>query len=145
MTLHIDLAKAQELISQAVAERGEEYKYSNPHADWENVNYRVDTYASSDGSNGPNCLYIHKDVNGDITPGCGVGLALINAGIPKEWFDGVEENSSTVHDKLRELNNCDKLTYTSDAADYLRYFQAEQDYGTSWGACKAYADRSISE
>lgn len=145
MTLHIDLAKAKELISQAVAERGEEYKYSNPHADRESVNYSVDTYSSESGNNGPNCLYIHKDDNGNITPGCGVGLALINAGVPKEWFDSADRNSSTVHDKLRELSDDDKLTYTGEAADYLRWFQAEQDFGTPWGACKAYADRKISE
>lgn len=145
MTLHIDLAKAKELISQAVAERGEEYKYSNPHSDSENSGYAVDTYSRIEGTDGPNCLYIHKDVYGNITPGCGVGLALINAGIPKEWFDSIDKNSSVVQEKLVELSDDDKLTYTDDAAAYLRYFQAMQDFGTPWGACKTYADLRIPE
>src|SRR6478736_924970 len=139
--IEINLAKAKEMIAGVVAERGEDYVYP--------MN---------------NCTYIHeadkprrlRDVyEGSYTPeedepGCGVGLAVINLGVPLEWFktgvilEGVTEigtnNNGDVRTLAWNLEEQGVAKMTDSAITYLKAFQLKQDDDTSWGKAKDYAD-----
>lgn len=67
--IRIDKARALELLEQAVAERGVDYRY----------NY-------------PSCAYVQRDSAIDVRPhpACIVGLALSLAGVPIETLEQLE-------------------------------------------------------
>jgi len=139
--IEINLAKAKEMIAGVVAERGEDYVYP--------MN---------------NCTYIHEagkkryqrddSLSGytpeEDEPGCGVGLAVINLGVPLEWFkegavleDEVEigtNNNGDVRTLAWNLEGQGVAKMTDSAITYLKAFQLKQDDGIPWGQAKDYAD-----
>lgn len=135
MAIKIDLAKAKELISLAVAERGEDYVY--PHSECQNVwnagelyGPYVYTYETHEDNWVPeeNAYVYDKD-----QPGCIVGLAMFKAGFPLDQID-VDGGVGELDDSLPEGT----LTYAAKA--YLEEAQINQDRHESWGTAKARAD-----
>ena len=122
MSIDITFEGAKNLLRDVVSERGEYFVYF----------LRVD---SPYGSNG--CSYVHEDADGNLTPGCGVGLALINAGVPMQKFIDLGINfgfgtSSALHalqcaGVLGEIEN--------GVWEVFSDFQAKQDAGFSYGEC----------
>jgi len=116
--LELTLAKAQELVSGIVAERGDT------------------VYQKHEGS----CLYVHTTrryddekgqyVTDSEVPGCLVGQALIAGGLTMD--DLKPHNSVGAQSALYELQRENKLTFTADAEEYLEILQINQDRGHSW-------------
>lgn len=116
--LHIDYAKAKELLEQAVQERGEDYVY-------EPQTYMV-------------CLYVHTEEDDSLTPGCGVGVALVNAGIPIQVVKNMNEVGSAGF-AIRRLKEMGYLTFTDKGLELLKEFQYRQDRENPWGSSLEYA------
>lgn len=141
--IKIDLKDARRLLREAVAERGEDYIYSNPHNDLSKEDYVYGQYSSAGVADGPTCLYVHKDKEGNITPGCGVGLALINAGVSLEWFDS--KNDGIVSEQAYDLREHGVADITPEAVEYLRLFQGQQDFKFTWGDSLRVAEQSLED
>ncbi len=127
MTVHIDFEKAQSLVAECIAERGEDFVY--PKQD------------------GLSCMYVHGiteiPVDEDAyeytedfskaTPGCIVGAVMAKAGISLEDLGKGSRNESGSFDLINSLE-CDELVTVSDqASNYLANAQTSQDRGVPWG------------
>lgn len=123
--LNLDFKKAQELVAEAIAAKGDDHVYEKQ---------------------GYSCLYVHdigrvwddneeEYVNDFSTavPGCLVGAALKRGGIPIEFLGDEQNNSSGSDDVLSLLQEKDFAKVSERARYYLSDLQASQDYGMSWG------------
>lgn len=127
MTVHIDLAKAQSLVAECIAERGEDFVYKKAHGEY-------------------SCQYVHdvsdvwnedteeyEDVNfADATPGCLVGMALHKAGVPLESLGSRDRNEDGSFDLIAKLESEGWVTVTTDAQNYFGNAQCSQDLGAPW-------------
>jgi hypothetical protein len=124
MTVHIDLAKAQSLVAECIAERGEDYVYEKE---------------------GSTCKYVHnvgqvmgenefdyEDDFTDATPGCLVGLALSKVGVPLEFMGG-SRNMDGSMDLMKAVADAGYITFTEQADAFLANCQSSQDGGAPWG------------
>lgn len=109
-------ARAEELLREAVAERGADYIYSK-----------------SEGSDGPfsSCLYVHKDAAGNPRPGCGVGVVLHKAGVTLGSL--AEEEGLSAMQVLGSMRVKGILDADPFATELLLVFQGWQDTGWPWG------------
>lgn len=85
------------------------------------------------GDQYPVCSYLHMDKDGELTvPGCIVGRALIDLGVPVEKIQPYN-TGYVAGGILRELAEDNVLSFTSKAASLLAHVQYLQDAGTEWG------------
>lgn len=123
--LNLDLKKAQELVAECIAERGEDYVYEKE---------------------GTSCRYVHnvrdnwnpfdEDYENDFvdaTPGCLVGMVLNKGGIPLEAMGTNSLNEEGSDNLLGSLSVKGFVTFTDGAASFLANAQAAQDVGHAWG------------
>ncbi len=77
------------------------------------------------------CVYVQEDERGNEVPGCGVGFALINMGVPMDAFCELGINSGTsAEDALTELGDEGYVDSVSDeAVAIFSDFQYLQDPG----------------
>lgn len=124
MGLYIDLDKARQMIAAAIEERGEDYVYPR--------------------TPGAGCAYVHHTLDGE-EPGCGVGMALIKAGVPIESFDDLHINTGCgAHSALVALKDAGIIEeFTVEASVYLNSFQESQDSGDTWGVALSDAESSV--
>lgn len=121
--MHLNLAKAQELIGRAVTEKGEGYIY--PHA--------------SKSEYGGNCKYVEiiddlKTDSWDYAPSCIVGHAFISAGVTAEGIYNSSYNESGASILIEYLMDIDAVTgCDDDALAFLGRVQNSQDRGRPWG------------
>lgn len=106
----IDAQTALRLMTQAMDERGEDYK--DPNAD------------AGDG-----CYYVNETENGALVPGCLVGLALTKHGISLEslYFD--EYKNGLAISMRSDLDDF----MDEDAKSLFKTAQTIQDAGCTWG------------
>lgn len=119
MSIVIDKSRALELLDQAVAEKGAEY-----------VDPAVEI---------GRCNYVQVEGDGDLVPGCIVGYAMNNAGVPLHEL--ALEGIVTEIDWERW---CD-VKLSDGAASVLRRAQSMQDDGMQWGAAVKYAHSLAAE
>lgn len=107
----IDAQTALRLMTQAMDERGEDYK--DPNAD------------AGDG-----CYYVNETESGALVPGCLVGLALTKHGISLEslYFDEYKNGLA-----INERPDLDDFM-DEDAKSLFRAAQEVQDEGGTWGS-----------
>lgn len=123
--LDLSFKKAQELVAEAIAAKGDGYVYEKQ---------------------GHSCQYVHNVgkvwndlVEGyehefsDATPGCLVGDALKRGGIPMEVLGHSDINDGGSDELLSLLRNKDFLRVSERARYYLSDLQTSQDYGVPWG------------
>lgn len=131
--LYLDLKKAQDLVAEAVAEKGEGYVYEKE---------------------GYSCLYVHgidsvwnpeteeyEKSFDDATPGCIVGNALKRGGVPIEALGTGMHNDSDVSSLLNFLQKKEFVTFSDTAKSYLYNVQSSQDLGVPWGIAAEAAAR----
>lgn len=111
MTIKIDAEKALALLTQAVALRGEEFRY------W-------DKYPENE-TGVTSCRYV---MNG--APACMVGTALYLGGVSLALLVMVETYAPS---ELNEAMGHD-ISISDDAAKVFLAAQRSQDDGNSWGA-----------
>lgn len=88
---------------------------------------------STYGDQYPVCSYLHQDKDGELTvPGCIVGRALIDLGVPVEEIQPYN-TGYVAGGILRELAKDNILSFTSKAASLLAYVQHLQDSEVEWG------------
>lgn len=138
--IHIDVAEARKLLKMAVERNGVHYEYNNPHEDWDNDRYDRNEFSESTwGSGGPTCLYVHRDVDGNLEPGCIVGTAMHLAGLPLEVM--AESNGDSITEK--RYGAWPGVEITNEAANYFRMAQVQQDMGYSWGTAYECAEEAF--
>lgn len=115
---HLDLPLARELVNRAIDEKGADYVYNVPVGENET------------------CLYFR---NGK--PDCLIGHVLHYLGIDQ----GCVREGESAGGVLISLRGQNKLTFTSEAADYLSAAQGHQDNGKPWGAARDYAEEQVNE
>lgn len=133
--LNLDLKKAQELVAECIAERGEDY-----------------VYEKQSGS----CMYVHnieaawepereeyEDDFTNATPGCLVGMALKKGGVPLETMGSGVQNDNGSYDLLNHLQAHGFVTFTDTASGFLANAQASQDAGAPWGLAVEAATRGM--
>lgn len=129
--LHIDYAKAKELVAAAIAERGEDYTYEVNSC--QNV-WRKGEVLSVFGEDINNYKQIME-----TQPGCIIGMALHKAGISLD----VLARHSTSKSTLSGLHDKGLATYTAKASRYLQEVQEGQDNHMTWGKADAAAQEWI--
>jgi hypothetical protein len=128
----IDLARARELLKQAMETQGRDFVYSP-------TNHLFSTQ----------CFYRPKPANeverwgrSKTITGCLIGTALTIAG--GEYFEYLVEDES-----IMGISQANPGLMTYQAADYFRRAQRWQDLGQSWGEAydraEEYADEGIPE
>jgi hypothetical protein len=125
----LDKALALKLMSEAVAERGEDFIYKQEHGAQE-CRYVHDT-ESYDPISG-----VHEVVHEseDWSPGCLVGAALVKGGVSmKQIVDtgSNEDGSDLLLDRLINAGVIGKVT--DGAVAVIARAQSLQDRGDSWG------------
>lgn len=109
-------AQVRQALAEAVAEKGDDYVYTNPEGE------------SAKGS-AASCYYVHGDV-----PGCLVGNALHRLGVPLWALEARElRGAYSVAKEVIDVTD-DRGTYTM-----LGSVQDAQDNGAMWGDALAYA------
>lgn len=133
--LEINLAKAKELISLAVEEKGADYVY--PFTECQYTLGDIDEYYYNDTYRMANPEAPRMEEIPTLTIGCGVGLALLKGGI------SLEDQKPLIGDAidaLNELRSCGLTIFTEAGARYLLEFQRKQDREQSWGSSQDDAD-----
>lgn len=127
MTVHIDFEKAQSLVAECIAEKGEDYVYPK--------------------QSGASCMYVHgiEEIPDDenaydytedfskATPGCIVGAVMHKAGISLEDLGKGSRNESGSFDLISNLEYDELVTVSDQAANYLANAQTSQDREVPWG------------
>ena len=106
--IELTLARAQELLAEAVAEKGEGFIYTNRNG--------------VPAGDGVTCHYVHGD-----QPGCIVGHVLHKAGVSLDALKEYEGQGA--EHPVTDLTNAPE-----DACRLLSYAQEYQDRGIPWGA-----------
>lgn len=123
--LNLDLKKAQELVAECIAEKGEDYVYKKEGSSCKYVHDVDSTYNPDDDS--------FTDSFDNATPGCIVGSALHKGGIPLDVMGYSNINDSGSIDLLQGLARRHLITFTEDADAFLANAQSSQDGGAPWG------------
>lgn len=131
--LYLDFEKAQQLVNEAIAEKGADYVYEKE---------------------GSACHYVHNvtkawdSIKEDYvsafdaaTTGCLVGHALKLGGVPLEAMGSGYRNESDADSLLSKLEQTDFVTVMPKAKWYLINLQQSQDLGTPWGMAAEAAAR----
>ena len=124
MTVHIDLAKAQSLVAECIAERGEDYVYEKEGSTCKYVHNVGKVMGENE--------YEYEDDFSEATPGCLVGLALLKAGVPLSFMGG-SRNMDGSSDLLRAASDYGVITFDDQVDSYFANVQASQDNGAEWG------------
>lgn len=82
------------------------------------------------------CLYVHRDDQGERIPGCIVGTVLNRLGVPLEELEKHEGNGATA---VIANAGIEGLSY--DMVSFLRAVQRHQDSGYDWELAVAAAKR----
>lgn len=128
VTIEINAARALNLLEDAVAERGEEYKYDHAAAKERRSTGDWPQYG------GPSCFYWHGE-----SVGCIAGLALSKAGVPDETLDGMDhavlndEATGTSIASLRNWLEKRGIVLSDAAVSIMRVAQESQDNSNTWG------------
>lgn len=133
--LHIDLAKAKELLSAAIYERGADYVYP-----YDTCVYWVAEGEEMAASNDPHGSTIVPKTE----PGCLIGLAMHLAGVDADIVR-MRNEGEDVNGLLAHLRDEGAITYTEKAERYLKNAQTHQDNGKTWGDAKYLADNYVDE
>jgi hypothetical protein len=112
--IQLSLARAKELLTEAVAEKGDDYVYTTPDGKQGTEEYQ------------PVCLYVHGD-----RPGCIVGHALHKAGVTLAVLSYEERNDAS--GVLRSLRSADVLDCEDGVSQLFQDVQSLQDRGVPWG------------
>lgn len=131
--LYLDFEKAQQLVNEAIAEKGEDYVYEKE---------------------GNSCHYVHGITKAwdslqedyvsafdDATTGCLVGHALKLGGVPLEAMGAGHRNDSDANNLLSKLEQTGFITVVDKVRWYLNNLQQSQDLGTPWGKAAEAAAR----
>lgn len=128
MTIEINAARALNLLEDAVAERGEEYRYDHEAAKVRRSTGEWPQYG------GPSCFYWHGE-----SVGCIAGLALSKAGVPDETLDGMDHavlneqaGGTSIGSLVKWLANRDVIL-SDGAVSIMRMAQESQDNSNTWG------------
>jgi hypothetical protein len=78
------------------------------------------------------CYYVHRDDQGNESPGCIVGQVLHRLGVPLADLKEAETLGATAAVRLTTQGVSDNVS------DFLRFVQQKQDRGVTWS--KAVAD-----
>jgi len=120
----LDMDKAKELVSLAIAEKGEEYVYQREGT--------VCSYVHQVGEVWDEESDTYEEDYSSAVPGCLVGHALHLGGISLEVLSGYNLDGS--HDLLSALKRANEIGEVSDrAAHYLAQVQGSQDNAAPWG------------
>jgi len=123
----LTVARALELLDQAVAERGADFVYPE---DWKVVVPR-------DGAKDtPMCVYVH-----DGQPRCIVGQVLVKHGLKPAKLAFYEGHGVT--SVLKALGDSGVLSFEHGVLTLLRTAQDLQDDGCSWGGAVAKAREAL--
>lgn len=123
----IDLDKAQALVAECIAERGEDYVYTKD----EGTHSCQYVHGVSDVWNEDTEEYEQVSFD-DATPGCLVGMALHKAGIPLESLGSRERNEDGSFDLISKLESDGLVWVSMEAQNYLGNAQCSQDLGVPW-------------
>lgn len=110
--MNLTLERAKELLAVIVAEYGEDYAYEKP---WPHTT----------------CRYVHISADGELTPGCIVGVLLHKFGFELERLHRVLLNPvfPYFHDlKIMEP----EFTFEPQVRELLQDVQFRQDAGVAW-------------
>lgn len=121
--MYLNLEKAQELIANAIADKGEDYIYPN-----------------AEGGNGT-CKYVDREYDNDWgsdhtkVKGCIIGNALITAlNLDMEALDGLYVNEESANAFLDYLVDEKLLSGVGEGVRlYFANLQTSQDRGRPWG------------
>lgn len=120
----LGMDKAKELVSLAIAERGEEYVYQREGTVCSYV-HQVDEVWDEESDT-------YEEDYSSAIPGCLVGHALHLGGISLQVLSSYNLDGSD--DLLHALKRVNEIGEVSDrAAHYLSQVQGSQDNGASWG------------
>jgi hypothetical protein len=124
----IDEHRAIKLLRECVAERGESYVY--PYQQCRNAFVQGDTYQLTGGLG-------DTKFTGPTQPGCMVGLAMFNAGVPVDELSGHAHpmDAFDLADHLHEKG----WGISTKAASVFRAAQQQQDVGDTWAGALAAA------
>lgn len=120
--MYLSLAKAKELVEQAIVEKGEGYVYPD-------LNFCVNVESRQTGED-----------EVEYFPSCIVGYAMVNAGIPAKdihEFDLVEDGALSLISRLKGLGVIEG--YDDDAVSFLMAIQLSQDNQRPWGEARTHA------
>jgi len=119
----IDLDRALALLTRVVEVKGEDYVYPN----WNN-----------------DCRYADYGPDGERVPGCIVGYALIEAGVP---LDDLTELEGSVRSLVNEhvLEETVGVQLTPAAMRAWQAAQESQDDGSPWGKALIEAKHAAEE
>lgn len=131
--LYLDFEKAQQLVNEAIAEKGEDYVYEKEGDSCHYV-HGIDEVWDSFEEN-----YVRSFDN--ATTGCLVGHALKLGGVPLEAMGTGYRNDSDADSLLRKLEDADFVSVMGKAKWYLTNLQQSQDLGTPWGIAAEAAAR----
>lgn len=123
--MRLTYAKAKELLTEIVAEYGEDYAYT-----------RID-------DEGP-CYYVHRDESGEFVPGCIVGVLLHKMGFDLEWLMRCTLGPVVSYLYTIRLQRPD-FSYEVKAESLLIEVQVRQDRGVPWGQAVREALEMVSE
>lgn len=132
MTVHIDLAKAQSLVAECVAERGADYTYEKEGSTCKYVHNVGQVMGANE--------YEYEDDFAEATPGCLIGLALSKAGVPLDFMGG-HRNMNGSMDMMMHAAQAGLITFTEEADNYFANCQSSQDSGAEWGKAAEAAAR----
>jgi hypothetical protein len=92
------------------------------------------------------CTYVHPDADGNLTqPGCLVGAALIDLGIPVETLAEINQDGFGASNLLSYLGGKGVVKATDKAKRVFSNAQSKQDRGWSWGGAVEYAVTRVAE
>lgn len=131
--LYLDFEKAQQLVNEAIAEKGEDFIYQKE---------------------GSSCHYVHGVTKAwdsykedyvstfdDATTGCLVGHALKLGGVPLEAMGTGYRNDADSDSLLNKLGLTGFVTTLEKAKWYFSNLQQSQDLGVPWGMAAEAAAR----
>jgi len=126
--VHITLEIARKYAAEAIEERGGDYVYVNEEK--ARLGHKYD---------GPNCLYVHRDADDNLTPGCIVGIVLNKAGVSLETLASNNENTISEAASRGQWD----VTYDNDALMFLSGAQWCQDMGETWSTAVESGNRQV--
>jgi hypothetical protein len=131
--LYLDFEKAQQLVNEAIAEKGENYVYEKEGNSCHYVHGVTRAWDS--------CKEDYVSAFDDATTGCLVGHALKLGGVPLEVMGKGMHNDSDAQSLLKKLESTGFITAMDKVRWYLTNLQQSQDLGTPWGRAAEAAAR----
>lgn len=128
--MELTLDRVNELLDQAILERGADYVYVPPG---------FENRKAYEGSGFSRCMYVHEDADGEDCPGCIIGYVLHHAGVPLNELACYEGKGAAT--LLRSL----RIDARYIVSDLLVKVQTRQDKGYTWGDAVAAAREEIAD